>query len=155
MNRLVVKSEDQIAELWSENQIIRSYTISTAANGLGCENNSYCTPNGRLKVSAKIGAALPFGAVLRSRVPTGEIWSKHSTNPLSKTDEDLVLTRLLWLEGAEVHNLNTLDRFIYLHGTNQEHLLGRPASHGCIRFSNSDIIEIFDILQIGDEVEIK
>ncbi len=109
---------------------------------------------GKLRVASKIGQGLPIGGVLRTRTPTGEIWSVDSTNPLSSSEEDLVLTRLLWLEGAEDHNANTFQRYIYLHGTNQEHLLGQPASHGCIRFSNQDIVEVFDAIQVGNEVEV-
>jgi len=150
--RLIIKTELQCAELWEDKQLVKSYRISTALNGLGCRENSFCTPSGKLKVASKIGEGLPLGAVLRSRVPTGEIWSSEAGHPLANSTEDLVLTRLLWLAGAEVHNANTLGRFVYLHGTNQESLLGQPASHGCIRFSNSDILEIYDWLQTGDEV---
>lgn len=152
--RMVVRATDQIAELWEENQILKTYRVSTALNGLSCEGGSYCTPIGKLRVASKIGQSLPMGSVLRARVPTGEIWSSHQSNPLAFYDEDLVLTRLLWLEGVEDHNANTFKRHIYLHGTNQEHLLGKPASHGCIRFSNQDIVEVFDALQAGNEVEV-
>ena len=152
--KLVIKNVKQKAELWQANQLIKVYKISTALNGLGCQEGSFCTPTGKLKVASKIGGTLPFGGVLRSRIPSGEIWSPDSSNPLSNSNEDLVLTRLLWLEGAEDHNSNTFKRYIYLHGTNQEHLLGKPASHGCIRFSNQDILEIFNQLQAGNEVEV-
>lgn len=152
--KLIVNSHDQFAELWDGNKFLKKYSISTAVNGLGCQENSYCTPSGKLRVASKIGNALPLGAVLRSRVPSGEIWSLDPVNPLSKSNEDLVLTRLLWLEGAEEKNLNTFKRYVYLHGTNQEHLLGKPASHGCVRFSNKDILEIFEALQAGNEVEV-
>lgn len=152
--KMTVKTVDQVAELWDENQILKVYRISTALNGLSCKEGSYCTPTGKLRVASKIGHSLPIGSVLRSRIPTGEVWSNDPTNPLASSDEDLVLTRLLWLEGAEDHNANTFKRYIYLHGTNQEHLLGKPASHGCIRFSNQDIVEVFDALQAGNEVEV-
>ncbi len=152
--RMIVKSTKQVAELWDENKILKIFRVSTALNGLSCEEGSYCTPIGKLRVASKIGFGLPIGGVLRSRISTGEIWSNDPTNPLSSSDEDLVLTRLLWLEGAEDHNANTFKRHIYLHGTNQEHLLGKPASHGCIRFSNDDIVEVFDALQAGNEVEV-
>jgi GrpB-like predicted nucleotidyltransferase (UPF0157 family) len=152
--KLIVKSADQTAELWDENKVLKIYRISTALNGLSCEEGSYCTPTGKLRVASKIGQGLPIGGVLRSRVSTDEIWSSDPANPLSSSNEDLVLTRLLWLEGAEDKNANTFKRYIYLHGTNQEHLLGKPASHGCIRFSNNDIVEVFDALQAGNEVEV-
>jgi lipoprotein-anchoring transpeptidase ErfK/SrfK len=91
---------------------------------------------------------------LKSRVPTGEIWSKAPSNPLSSSNKDLVLTRVLWLEGAEEKNLNTIDRYIYIHGTNQPDLLGQPASHGCIRVSNEDALELYALLREGSEVEV-
>jgi GrpB-like predicted nucleotidyltransferase (UPF0157 family) len=152
--KMIVRAKEQIAELWDENKILKIYRISTALNGLSCEEGSYCTPTGKLRVASKIGRSLPIGGVLRSRIPTGEIWSSDPANPLATSNEDLVLTRLLWLEGTEEHNVNTFKRYVYLHGTNQENLLGKPASHGCIRFSNLDIIEVFDALQAGSEVEV-
>ena len=153
--KMFVKSKEQVAELWDGIKLLKIYRISTALKGLGCEEGSYCTPTGKLRVASKVGFGLPIGGVLRSRISTGEIWSNDPTNPLSSSDEDLVLTRLLWLEGAEDHNANTFKRYIYLHGTNQEHLLGKPASRGCIRFSNNDIVEVFDALQAGNEVEVR
>ncbi|MES2803635.1 MAG: L,D-transpeptidase [Bdellovibrionota bacterium] len=154
LNRLEVKSNQQTADLWDGSILLKTYRISTALNGLGCEEGSYCTPFGKLRVASKIGADLPLGAIIRSRVPSCEVWSKNKENSLSASTEDLVLTRLLWLEGAEEKNMNTLKRYIYLHGTNQEKLLGTQASHGCIRFSNQDILEVFDLLSVGSEVEI-
>ena len=149
MSSLKVFADRQQAELWSEGNLKKVYSISSAANGLGCLEGSYCTPTGKLRVSQKIGEGLPLGAVLKARVPTGEIYSAAMNS-----QEDLVLTRVLWLEGAEEKNANTLQRYIYLHGTNQEHLLGTAASHGCIRFSNEDIVEVFAALEVGDEVEV-
>jgi GrpB-like predicted nucleotidyltransferase (UPF0157 family) len=152
--KMIVRSATQVAELWDENKLLKVYRISTALKGLGCKEGSYCTPTGKHRVASKIGQGLPIGGVLKSRIATGEIWSNDPTNALSSSDADLVLTRILWLEGAEDQNANTFKRYIYLHGTNQEHLLGQPASHGCIRFGNNDIVEIFDALQAGNEVEV-
>jgi lipoprotein-anchoring transpeptidase ErfK/SrfK len=152
---LSIDVKAQIATLYGENSPARTYVISTALSGLGCEADSSCTPIGKFRVAQKIGAGLELGAVLRQRVPTGEIWSADPSNSLSTSTEDLVLTRILWLEGAEPHNVNTRERFIYLHGTNQEALLGQPASHGCVRFRNTDIIDVFDRLPEGAEVQIR
>ncbi len=152
--KLLVDSKRQVAILLVNNDLKKEYQISTASNGLGCEEGSFCTPIGKLRIAKKIGDGLPTGTIIRSRVITSEVWSSDITNPVSKSKEDLVLTRLLWLEGAENQNANTIDRYIYLHGTNQETLLGTPASHGCVRFSNFDIIEIYKLLHVGDEVEI-
>ncbi len=134
---------------------IRVYRVSTAAKGPGCQLGSLCTPTGKFRVARKIGDGEPLGVVFRDRVPSGEVWSADVSNPLSGSKEDLVLSRILWLEGIEDHNRNTKDRYIYLHGTNQEALLGEPASHGCIRFSNADIIELFGLLPEGADVQIE
>lgn len=152
--RLVVHSEKQIALLYENGCVIRRYKVSTAANGLGCEPESNCTPHGKLTVAEKIGHGLREGAILKDRKATGEVWSSDPPNPWASSQEDLVLTRILWLDGKESHNANTLKRYIYLHGTNQESLLGTPVSHGCIRVSNKDILDLFDLLQVGDEVEV-
>ena len=89
-----------------------------------------------------IGDGEPLGTVFRSRLPTGE-------NGLGAPDEDLILTRILWLEGAEPHNANTRERYIYIHGTNHEALIGEPASHGCVRMRNADIVELFGMVAPG------
>jgi L,D-transpeptidase YbiS len=152
--KLVVHSVEQIALLYENGDVVRRYRISTAANGLGCAADSNCTPHGRLSIADKIGSDLREGAVFRNRKATGEIWSRDKTNPMATSKEDLVLTRILWLAGKESHNANTKERHIYVHGTNHENDLGFPASHGCIRVGNKDIIELFDLLEIGDEVEV-
>ena len=152
MKSLIIKTQDQVAELWDNSHLIKSFKISTASNGLSCVNDSFCTPDGKLRVAEKIGEGYPIGAVFKSRVFTGEVWPQAINDLTYNSDDDLVLTRILWLEGAEEKNLNTLHRHIYLHGTNHENKLGHPVSHGCIRFSNSDIIEIFDQLEVGSEV---
>ncbi len=138
-----------------DGQLLKTYAVSTAANGLGCENGSNKTPVGLLRVSEKFGAnALP-GTVFENRQPTGEVWSKDKSNPLHDSKDDLILSRILWLEGCESCNANTKDRFIYIHGTNREDLLGTPASHGCIRMSNKEITELFDLMPEGASVEIR
>ncbi len=122
--------------------------ISTAANGLGCEENSFRTPTGWHRIHTRIGEGAEPGTVFRGRVPTGEQWRGNAR------DEDLILTRVLTLEGLEAGvnrgpGLDSLDRFIYVHGTNQEQSLGQPVSHGCIRLSNRDVVELFDLVQEG------
>jgi lipoprotein-anchoring transpeptidase ErfK/SrfK len=84
---------------------------------------------------------LKVGAISKARIPTGEIWPTKANPSLSSSDEDLVLAKLLWLDGVEEHYWNKFGRFVCLHGTHQESLLGPPASHCCIRFSNVDTIE--------------
>ncbi len=125
-----------------------SYPVSTSQYGLGEEHNSYKTPRGKFIICEKIGEQAPIYTIFNGRIPIG-VWD---TLP---TPEDLILSRILWLEGVETHNANTKERYIYLHGTNEEHLLGSPASIGCIRMSNTDIIKLFNLVKCGDSVTIE
>lgn len=152
---LEVFASSQRADLWVDSRMVRRFVVSTAKNGLGCSDGSYCTPTGKLAVVEKIGAGQPLGTVFRGREPTGEVWQAGGDEPPDQADEDLVLTRILWLGGTEPANANTKQRFIYLHGTNHERELGTPASHGCIRLANADIIELFDWLRVGDIVRVR
>ena len=130
----------------------KTYSISSAKNGVGEVEGSYCTPTGQFKISEKIGENLEVGSVLVARAPTGEIFSKQllDQNP----DRDWILTRILWLEGTEAHNNNTKDRYIYIHGSPDETPMGIPGSKGCIRMHNQDVIELFDHVQIGEDAVI-
>jgi lipoprotein-anchoring transpeptidase ErfK/SrfK len=121
------------------------YKISTAKNGLGEMENSSKTPTGKFKICEKIGSGEDIWTIFKARKPVG-IWDKKPTK------EDLILSRILWLDGMEKHNKNTKDRFIYIHGTNDEKSLGVPNSIGCIRMKNSDIIQLFDLVKIDDKV---
>ena len=126
---------------------LRRFPVSTSRVGLGTEPGSHRTPLGLFRVGEMIGGDAPLGAVFRSRQPTGE-------TGLGAPDEDLILTRILWLEGVEPHNANTRERYIYIHGTNHEAQIGEPASHGCVRMRNADIIELFHRIMPGTEVRI-
>ena len=137
----------QTLELFQEGGIEVSYPVSTSKFGLGFEEGSFRTPTGRFRIVDKIGAGAPSGMIFKSRLPIGEIAPQGG-------DEDLVLTRILWLEGLDPENANTHERYIYIHGTNQEHLVGTPASHGCIRLRNDDMIDLFDRIPAGTSVEI-
>lgn len=137
----------QMLELRKNGQVLREFPISTSRFGLGSEPGSFKTPLGKFAVSEKHGAGAPLGAHFVSRQFTGSIASPGG-------DEDLVLTRILWLEGLEPGNANTKDRYIYIHGTNQEHLIGTPASHGCVRMKNADVCELYDLIPEGTPVEI-
>jgi lipoprotein-anchoring transpeptidase ErfK/SrfK len=118
---------------------VRSYPISTSRFGIGTEEGSFKTPTGRFRVAEKIGGDTPSGTIFRGRVPLAP------NDPLPAT-EDLVMSRILWLDGLDEDNANTRDRFIYIHGTKHDDKIGRPASHGCIRMRNSDVIELFDLV---------
>ncbi len=124
------------------------FPVSTSRNGPGNVNDSECTPTGNLRVAEKIGAGEPLGTIFVSRQPQG-IWQPGDT-----VEGDLVLSRILWLEGMDPENANAKGRFIYLHGTNQEELVGQPVSHGCIRLRNGDMMALFDLVETGDLVVI-
>jgi UDP-N-acetylmuramate--alanine ligase len=134
-----------------DGRLLFEAVISTAKNGLGCVENSYCTPTGWHRIQARIGEGAEPGALFRHRVATGEVWRGEPR------DEDLILTRVLTLDGLEEGwnrgpGRDSLERFIYLHGTNQEGLLGQPVSHGCVRLSNADVMALFDSVETGDAV---
>jgi lipoprotein-anchoring transpeptidase ErfK/SrfK len=124
------------------------YPVSTSRFGIGTEAGSFKTPPGRFEIAGKIGAGAAPGAVFRSRVPTGELGD--ASNP-----DDLVQTRILWLHGLDPENANTHARYIYIHGTNHEEAIGTPASHGCVRMRNGDVIDLFDRVPEGARVFIE
>src|SRR5438046_4142754 len=125
---------DQELKLRRSHKIIRRYPVSTSRFGLGSEEGSNKTPLGQFRVSDKIGEAMPEGTIFVGRVPL------KPDDPPPPT-QDLVLSRILWLDGLEGHNANTRDRFIYIHGTKHEDKIGMPDSHGCIRMRNADVIQ--------------
>lgn len=138
--------------------VVRRYAVSTAKNGAGEQNNSFCTPRGRHIVRAKIGAGQPMGTVFRGRRPTGETWTPelHAQHP----GRDWILTRLLWLSGCEpgfnrLGTVDTMRRMIYIHGAPESTPMGEPGSHGCIRMRNADVAELFDLVPPYTPVEIR
>ena len=137
--------------------LLRRYCVSTAKNGAGEAQGSFCTPRGRHIIRAKIGAGLPANSVFSGRRPTGEIWNPalHERFP----GRDWILTRILWLSGCEpgfnrLGAVDTMRRFIYIHGSHQLAEMGRPGSIGCIRMRNVDIIELFEMVPAGTPVMI-
>jgi lipoprotein-anchoring transpeptidase ErfK/SrfK len=129
-------------------QVLRSFPVSTSMFGTGTEAGSFKTPTGKFSIAEKTGDGAAQGAVFRSRVPTGETGGEE--NP-----DDLVQTRILWLQGMEEHNANTRGRYIYIHGTNHEAAIGTPASHGCVRMRNADVAELYELVDNGTEVVIE
>jgi len=133
------------------------YPVSTSAWGPGERADSLCTPRGRHIVRAKIGAGLPAGAVLVARRPTGEIFDADLAR--RHPGRDWILTRILWLSGCEpgcnrLGDVDTMRRYIYIHGTPDLELMGVPFSHGCIRMRNVDVVELFDMVDAGTPVEL-
>jgi len=127
---------------------IRSYSVSTSRFGIGTEMGSMKTPTGRFRVVERIGGDTPSGTFFRSRVALKPL------DPVPPT-EDLVMSRILWLDGLDEQNANTRERFIYIHGTKHEDKIGTPASCGCVRMRNADVIELFDLLDEGTPVVIE
>ncbi len=155
---IIVDIPTQTLELRDDaGELLRRYTVSTAARGAGEYSGSYCTPRGHHIVRAKIGAGLPANSVFVRRRPTGEIYTPELGAQHSQ--RDWILTRILWLSGCEpgynrMGMCDTMRRYIYIHGTPDSELMGRPASHGCIRMRNDDLIELFDRVPTGTVVKI-
>ena len=138
-------------------KLLKRYSVSTAKNGAGERNGSFCTPRGRHIVRAKIGAGLPLNAVLVRRRPTGEVWTPALDEQYP--GRDWMLTRILWLSGCEpgrnrLGEVDTMRRYIYIHGSPERAEMGKPGSIGCIRMRNEDIVELFDLVPPYTEVEI-
>jgi len=136
----------------------RFYAVSTSKNGLGELNGSFCTPRGRHIVRAKIGAGQPLNAVFVRRRPTGEIWSPDLGDKYA--GRDWILTRILWLSGCEpgfnrLGTVDTMRRYIYIHGSPDLAGMGKPGSIGCIRMRSADIAELFELVPPYTQVEIK
>jgi L,D-transpeptidase YbiS len=136
---------------------LRCYAVSTASNGAGERRGSHCTPRGRHVVRAKIGAGAPANTVFVGRRPTGEIWTPALA--AEYPGRDWILTRILWLSGCEVGfnrlgEVDTMRRYIYIHGTPDTMEMGKPGSIGCIRMRNRDLVELFDLVPAGTPVEI-
>lgn len=156
--RLRVEISRQRMQLFgADGACIRSYAVSTAANGAGERSGSQCTPRGRHRIRARIGAGLPYGAVLRGRRPTGECWTPEFA--AAHPGRDWVLSRILWLCGEEpgrnrLGEVDSMRRYIYIHGTGDDQPMGEPRSHGCVRMRNRDVIELFELVGAGTPVEI-
>ena len=134
-----------------------AYRVSTAANGPGERLGSGCTPRGRHRVRAKIGGGCPPGTVFVARRPTGETWSPALAAAAPR--RDWILTRILWLSGCEpgrnrLGDVDTFRRYVYIHGAPDTAEMGRPASHGCIRMRNADVIDLYDRVPVGTLVTI-
>lgn len=133
------------------------FPVSTARNGAGCEKNSGCTPLGMHIVRAKIGSGAPENSVFVGRRLTGEIWTPQLA--AEHPQRDWILSRILWLSGKEpgknrLGNVDSMQRYIYIHGTPDTEPMGQPCSHGCVRMRNQDVIALFDSVDIGTPVVI-
>lgn len=158
MPKIQINIGKQVLDLLDDKgSIIKHYRISSAKNGVGEQNGSFCTPRGRHIVRAKVGSGLPANTVFVERRPTGETYSPELAQRHPK--RDWILTRILWLSGCEpgynrLGKVDTMRRAIYIHGTPDSVEMGTPGSHGCIRMRNRDVIELFDLVPIRTLVEI-
>ena len=147
MHKIVIDSRSQVLTLWRGTEMLFTAPVSTSRFGLGFENGSRKTPTGKFQVHQKIGGEMPFGTVFKGRKPV-----TRAVDWL--TEPDLITSRILWLDGLDEENAQTKERYIYIHGTNQEQLIGQAASSGCIRMRNADVIRLFDQVEVGALVEI-
>lgn len=147
----------QRLRLLEDSRVLREYAVSTSRHGPGERAGSLCTPRGRHVIRACIGGGLPEGAVLRARRPTGERYTEELA--AAQPGRDWILTRILWLCGCEpgrnrLGHVDSMRRYIYIHGTPDSNPMGVPRSIGCIRMRNADVVELFDLVGAGTRVDI-
>lgn len=158
VRHIVINIALQKLSLFSADQLLQDYAISTAKNGVGQEIGSGCTPLGEHIIRAKVGANSPIGTVFVGRRSTGEVFTAELAEQYPS--RDWVLTRILWLSGREpgknrCGTVDTLRRYIYIHGCPDTALMGVAESHGCIRMRNVDVVELFNRVNVGAVVRIE
>jgi L,D-transpeptidase YbiS len=157
--RIEILISNQTLTLYDDDgSVIARYLVSTAANGAGCTKDSGCTPQGAHVIRAKIGAGAPVNTVFVGRRPTGEIFTPELMAQFP--NRDWILTRILWLSGKELGknrlgNVDTMQRYIYIHGTPDSTDMSKIGSHGCVRIRNSDVMALFDLVTVGTRVYIQ
>jgi hypothetical protein len=156
--RILIDLAAQTLDLYHGDWVRRRYRVSTSRHGPGEQRNSGCTPRGLHRVRIRIGADCPEGTVFVARRPTGERCDAELVR--RSPERDWILTRILWLTGSESGRnrggcVDTLRRYIYIHGCPDSEPIGQPCSHGCIRMRNKDLIELFDLVANGTLVEIR
>lgn len=155
--QVTVDLSAQRLSLWQGGVLQKHWPVSTAANGAGEIQGSGCTPRGRHVIRAKIGAGAEIGTVFKGRRVAADVQVFSPTACAQYPGRDWILSRILWLSGCEPGKnrlgcVDTMRRYIYIHGTPYAETLGAPASHGCIRMGNADIVELFELVSIGTEV---
>jgi lipoprotein-anchoring transpeptidase ErfK/SrfK len=156
--RIEISIPNQSLELFDNSgEPIKHYRVSTAAKGAGEQNGSNCTPRGRHIIRAKVGAGETANTVFVRRRPTGEVWSPELAAQFP--NRDWILTRILWLSGCEpgrnrLGEVDTMRRYIYIHGSPDTAPMGTPGSIGCVRMRNADIVELFDLVPPYTPVDI-
>ena len=157
MPKIEISIPEQSLQLYDDGREVRRYSVSTSRNGPGERQGSFCTPRGEHIVRAKIGAGQPVRTVFINRRPTGEIWTPELAERFP--GRDWILTRILWLSGREVGRnrlgeVDTMRRYVYIHGSPEIVEMGKPGSIGCIRMRNQDVVELFERVPAGTEVSI-
>ena len=147
-HHIVISTRDQKLAVLDRGNLLATYPVSTSKFGLGDYLRSSRTPLGQFEVAKKIGDNAPLGAVFKDRVRTGEVVAPNSPG------RDPIVTRILWLRGREAQNANAFGRYIYIHGTPEERLIGRPASYGCVRMRSTDIVQLYNVVGVGAAVTI-
>ncbi len=155
--RIQVDLGRQQLTLFDGERVCRRFRISSARNGAGQQGGSGCTPLGCHRIRAKVGANSRMGAVFVGRRPTGEQYTADLAR--QHPERDWILSRILWLCGCEpgvnrLGNCDSMQRYIYIHGTPDSEPMGRPLSHGCIRMRNDEVIWLFDQVAVGTPVQI-
>lgn len=158
MKIVVSVAAQTLALLDDDGAVLQVYPVSTAANGVGEVSGSYQTPRGQHVIRAKIGAGMPENTVFVRRRPTGEIWTPELADAFP--GRDWILTRILWLSGCEpgfnrLGCVDTMRRYVYVHGSPDTAEMGVPGSHGCVRMRNADIIDLFERVPCYTPVEIR
>ena len=147
-SEIIVSVPDQELALLKRGKVVARYPISTSKFGIGDQPGSYRTPLGVMYVSGKVGDGLPSGAVIKSRIATGEVLAPNAPG------RDPIVSRVLWLRGKESQNANARERCIYIHGTAEESRIGKRASFGCVRMRSRDVIALYGRVHIGTPVTI-
>ncbi|MEY2549032.1 MAG: hypothetical protein QOD64_1614 [Verrucomicrobiota bacterium] len=145
---VVVSVPDQTLALIDDGVVVARFPVSTSKFGLGDRAGTYATPLGAMSIASKIGGNAPLGAVFKNRRPTGEVLSPNAPG------RDPIVSRILWLRGLEKQNAGAYRRNIYIHGTPEERLIGRPASYGCIRMRSRDVAQVFSAVSVGTRIEV-
>lgn len=145
--RIEVSIATQTLTLWEGRKLVKSWPCSTSKFGIGFEPGSNKTPLGEFKIAEKHGDGASLHTIFRARQVVGE-WDPSQCS----LEDDLILGRILWLEGCDERNANTKGRYIYIHGTNGEEKIGQLASHGCVRLRNADVVTLYDLVPEGTPV---
>ncbi len=155
---ILISISEQKLYLVKDERIVRVYPVSTSKYGTGNIKGSNKTPLGTHRISESIGKDAEIGTIFESRINTGKIAKIYTDS--TDTPGDLITSRIMWLEGLETginrgKGIDSHERRIYIHGIPEEGLIGKPASQGCVRMKNRDVIELFDLVPKGTLVEIQ